>query len=101
MPWAIFSFLGGRAGLGAGLLILYALIFAVRQFAEPKIVGSSLGMHPVWSLVLIVAGLRFFGVGGMIALPIFGACLLPALKGEPDEKKERSGPLRKEKAGSG
>lgn len=78
VPWAVFSFLGGRAAFGAGLLALYGVISVVRQFAEPKIVGSSLGLHPVLSLVLLITGLRFFGIGGMIALPILGSCLLPA-----------------------
>ncbi len=99
IPWAAISFLGGRTGFGAGLLVLYAVIFAVRQFAEPKILGSSLGLHPVLSLILLVTGLRFFGVGGMLALPLLGACLLPALS-KKGEKKERPGPPSEGKTGS-
>ena len=77
VPWAIFSFVTGAAKTGAGLLILYAAIFVIRQFAEPKIVGDQLGMHPVLSLVLLVAGLKFFGVWGLIFFPMIGACLTP------------------------
>lgn len=75
IPWLIFAFLTGNTALGIGLLILYLVIFAVRQIAEPKIVGSSIGLHPVLSLILVITGLRFFGFVGMILLPLVGTCL--------------------------
>ena len=84
LPWAVFSLIAGQTGKGAGLLILYAVIFVIRQFAEPKIVGDQLGMHPVFSLILLVAGLKFFGVWGLIFFPMAGACVLPLIKKEPE-----------------
>ena len=70
VPWSVFAFLLGNAGLGAGLLVLHVVILTVRQFAEPKIVGSSIGLHPLLSLLLVMIGLRFFGFCGMIFLPL-------------------------------
>jgi len=51
------------------------VIFVVRQIAEPKILGTSIGLHPVLSLILVLIGLRFFGFCGMILLPLIGTCL--------------------------
>ncbi len=75
IPWAAFSFLSGKSALGIGLLVLYLLILIVRQIAEPKIVGTSLGLHPVISLILVIAGLSLFGFMGMILLPLFCTCI--------------------------
>lgn len=73
VPWAIFSFLSSDTPLGVGLLILYAVTLVVRQFIEPKIVGSTLGIHPLATLASVYLGLRFLGfigifVGPMVAL---------------------------------
>lgn len=69
VPWAILMFLTGNQFMGVGLLALWAIISVVRQFAEPKIVGKSLGISPVLTLLATYAGLRLFGVLGMIGAP--------------------------------
>ena len=69
VPWAILMFLTGDQFLGVGILALWAIISVVRQFAEPKIVGKSLGISPVLTLLATYAGLRLFGVPGMIGAP--------------------------------
>jgi len=70
VPWGIFSLLTGNFRLGFGLLILYAVITVVRQIAEPKIVGQSLGIHPILTLVAMYGGLRLAGVWGMLLFPL-------------------------------
>lgn len=69
LPWAGLCFLGGKPGFGAGLLALYAVVWAVRQVCEPRLVGRQLGLHPLASLFFMYAGLRLFGVAGMLVLP--------------------------------
>jgi len=76
VPFGIFSFLTGDLFRGAGLLILFGVMTLVRQFAEPRIVGGSLGLHPLVTLIAVFAGLRLFGVAGMLFAPV----LLYALK---------------------
>ena len=76
VPWAILSFLSGNIPLGGGLLILYGVYFFLRQILEPKIIGNSIGLHPVLSLFLVLTGLYLFGFLGMILTPLIGACLL-------------------------
>ena len=47
----------------------------IRQLAEPKIVGGSLGIHPLITLFAIYAGFKLFGFFGMIIGPIFAVVI--------------------------
>ena len=73
IPWAVVSLLLGEVRLGIGLLVLYAVSSVVRQVLEPKLIGEGLGLHPLLSLVTMYAGLRLFGVWGMILAPLVTA----------------------------
>ncbi len=86
VPWSLILFLTGKTGMGIGILALYLIILVVRQLAEPKIVGSSIGLHPLISLLLVIIGLRFFGFCGMVLFPLCASCLIEIKKDEP--KKE-------------
>ncbi len=70
IPWAILQLLLGHHSFGIGLLILYGVLTIVRQIAEPHVVGESLGIHPLASLLCMVLGLQLFGVVGMLLGPI-------------------------------
>ncbi len=70
VPWALFSFLSGDAGTGTGLLILYAVILILRQLLEPKIVGESLGLHPLAALASVYLGIVLLGIGGIFVGPV-------------------------------
>lgn len=69
LPWAAVCLFGGNTGLGIGLLVLYAVIWVVRQMCEPRLIGKQLGLHPLVSLFFVYAGLRLFGLLGMLVLP--------------------------------
>ena len=69
VPWSIFELLMGNTGVGVGLIILLAVHELVRQFAEPKIVGKSLGLHPLLTLVAMYVGFEVFGILGMFLAP--------------------------------
>ncbi len=73
IPWAVISLLLGEVKLGIGLLILYAVSSIIRQILEPKLIGEGLGLHPLLSLIAMYAGLRLFGVWGMILAPLVTA----------------------------
>lgn len=70
IPWAVILFLTGKGTVAVGLLVLLALMYAVRQFIEPKIVGNCAGVHPLLALVSVYAGFKLAGVGGMIVGPV-------------------------------
>lgn len=55
--------------LGALLLMIYQQIDG--NFVQPKIVGESIGLAPVWIFIAILVGGNYFGAYGMIlAVPI-------------------------------
>jgi sporulation integral membrane protein YtvI len=68
-PWGVVSLLLGHTRTGVSLLVLYAVITVVRYIVEPKIVGSQLGLHPLVALIAMFAGLKLFGVTGLILGP--------------------------------
>ena len=70
VPWAAVSLIIGNMPLGIGLLILYLVIFCVRQFIEPKIVGDQLGLNPLLTLASMYLGFLAIGVLGLIVMPI-------------------------------
>jgi predicted PurR-regulated permease PerM len=78
------SFTGGILAIGMALaqfppdwmsVALVAFVFAAGQFIEgnilaPKLVGDSVGLHPVWIMFALLAGGSLFGfVGVLIAVP--------------------------------
>ena len=70
IPWAIISLIMGKWVLGFGLLILYIVITVIRNIIEPKIVGHQVGLHPVVTLLSMLAGLQVLGILGLFGFPI-------------------------------
>ncbi len=70
IPWAIFSLFTQNYYLAIGLVVLYVVVLAVRNFAEPKILGDQLGLNPLVTLISIYLGYLLMGVLGMIVLPV-------------------------------
>lgn len=87
IPWAIVSLALGYTGLGIQLFVIYAIVTVVRNYVEPKIVGTQLGLHPIISLASMFIGLRLFGFWGMFCLPVGISFLWKQRKGEqsPEE----------------
>ena len=65
VPLAIIHFIFGKPVMGIGILVLYVLVFVIRQIIEPKILSASLGLHPVAVLAAIFIGLKANGISGM------------------------------------
>lgn len=69
IPWAVVAMLMADTPLGIGLLILFGVITVIREVIEPKLIGSSIGMHPLLTLIAMYAGYRLFGLWGILLLP--------------------------------
>lgn len=69
VPWAVFAFLQGEGLRGAGFLLLYLITSLVRQFLEPKLVGQTLGIYPIFVLLAIYMGLYLYGTLGFLLGP--------------------------------
>ena len=70
IPWAAVEFILGNTAKGAGLAVLYLIITAVRNFAEPKIIGKQMGIKPLFTLLAMFVGIKLFGIAGIFILPI-------------------------------
>lgn len=69
IPWGIFTLIFGSTAKGIALIVTYFVITVVRELIEPKIVGKTMGLHPLLTLVSMYAGLKFFGIVGLVLLP--------------------------------
>ncbi len=70
IPWAVVSVILGSYPQAIGLIIIYVIITVIRQYIEPKIVGTSLGVHPIVTLAGLYFGLKLFGFMGMFIVPL-------------------------------
>lgn len=70
IPWAIISLIIGNLGQAIGLVVIYGVITIIRQYIEPKVVGDTLGVHPIITLAGLYFGLKLFGFLGMFIVPI-------------------------------
>jgi sporulation integral membrane protein YtvI len=78
IPWILYSLIFGSKIFGIKLLVIYALVTAVRQLIEPKLIGDRIGLHPLAILFSIYLGFQAFGGLGFAIGPLL-AILLKAM----------------------
>jgi sporulation integral membrane protein YtvI len=70
-PWAIYDVLSGQYIRAIGLVVIYLVCQVVKQLLQPKMVGDSIGLNPLATLLFMFIGYRLYGVFGMIiGIPI-------------------------------
>ena len=67
IPWAALKVLSGNYKFAVGLIIIYLVSQLVRQVIQPKIVGDTIGLNPLSTMVFMYIGYK---VGGIIAMII-------------------------------
>ena len=82
LPWAGISFIMGNPSRALWLIAIWAVSVIIRQLLEPKVMGSHLNIHPMISLLATYLGYRFFGVGGLVFLPIISSVVVTMLKNQ-------------------
>lgn len=75
IPWGIFALATGNKFLGIGLILLFVVNTVVRQLTEPRIVGKSLNLHPLITLMTIYIGYALFGFIGLFILPVIAVSI--------------------------
>ena len=70
IPWAIISACNGNLTLGICLIVLLAIMGAIRQLIEPRVVSGQIGIHPIFTLIAMYTGFKFIGIIGMLIGPI-------------------------------
>lgn len=72
MPWALYNLFAGNLKSAVWLVILYLICLLARQLLQPKIIGDSVGLHPLSTLVLIYVGFKLDGIKGFFIAMILG-----------------------------
>ena len=71
IPWSIFKIISGEYVFAVGLIIIWAVGQLVRQMIQPKVIGDSMGLAPIPTLILLYLGYKTAGFVGMIvAVPL-------------------------------
>ncbi|PXV89096.1 sporulation integral membrane protein YtvI [Lachnotalea glycerini] len=71
IPWGIIKLLSADYKMAIGLFVIYGVSQLVRQLIQPKIVGDTIGLNPLLTLVFMYIGYKVKGVLGMIiAVPV-------------------------------
>lgn len=69
-PWALFLLLTGQVATGTNIAILAVILLIIRRTVEPKVMGSHIGLSPLFTLVAMYLGLKIFGLIGFIVGPL-------------------------------
>ncbi len=95
VPWSLYEIIFADRAVGIGLIILLVLHEVIRQFAEPKIIGENLGVHPIVTLAVLYIGYSLFGFVGLLLVPIATVLIDVSLgKENPPDIKRSTTPER-------
>lgn len=70
VPWTLIELFNGNIPDAIGLAVLYIVITIIRQVLEPRVVGESIGLYPMVTLMAMFLGVKYFGAIGLLGLPI-------------------------------
>ncbi|MDQ0161088.1 sporulation integral membrane protein YtvI [Bacillus alveayuensis] len=70
VPWIIYLAFSGDLPLAISIGILYIVVLLQRQFMEPKVLSSSIGLDPLATLISLFVGFKLIGFLGLIIGPI-------------------------------
>lgn len=69
-PMAVFLMFRGNYRLAAGYLVLFLVTYFTREFLEPRLIGSKLGVYPIVMVAVVYAGLYLYGPSGVLLGPV-------------------------------
>lgn len=70
-PWALVKIVQGDYLTALWIMVIWAVSQLVRQLIQPKLVGDSVGLKPIPTLIFLYVGFRMGGAIGMIiAVPV-------------------------------
>lgn len=70
VPWIIYLFVVGNTGLAFSLLVIYGIASGARSLFEAKVVGDSVGLHPLLTMIAMYSGVLLWGVKGIVLGPV-------------------------------
>lgn len=70
VPLSVYELFQRDYKLAAGYLFLFLVTYVTREFLEPKLIGSKLGVYPFVMVVVVYAGLYLYGPAGVVLGPV-------------------------------
>lgn len=70
VPLGILQVFSGALGKAVVCAVLYVACIFLREMMEPKLIGRKIGVSPIAVLIALYAGIRLFGVWGIIKGPL-------------------------------
>lgn len=92
IPWMIIRVITSEIPLAAGLGVIFIINVVVRQLAEPYIIGKSLGIRPIFSVIIFLTAWVIAGPLGIVAatfLVLILKSLLEVADVQTDARKEK------------
>ena len=65
-PWVVLKIISGDYLYAVFLIIIYLVCLLLKQLLQPKIMGDSVGLSPLYALFFMFVGYRINGILGMI-----------------------------------
>lgn len=84
LPWSLISLLQSDPARAIGLVSIYIAVSLIRSALEPRLVGRHLGLDPLVTLMVLYAGYKLWGIGGMILAPLLTVIVIQII---PDRKR--------------
>ncbi len=81
IPLGIWQLLNGWYVQTVVCFILYGVCVIMREFLEPKLIGKKVGIYPIAILLSVYAGVKLFGLGGILKGPLGLVMIYQGLNG--------------------
>lgn len=69
VPWGLVAIILGNTAMGIQLMVLALVLLILRRIIEPKVLGDSIGLNALPTVLSMYFGFVFFGVMGLILGP--------------------------------
>ena len=77
VPATIYLFLAGETAGAVGFLLYNILLVStVDNFIKPQLISAKINIHPLFALLTIFGGIKFFGILGVIYGPLIASIFL-------------------------
>lgn len=70
VPLSLMQIFQGRYALAVVCIVLYVACIFLRELLEPRLIGKRIGVTPIAILISLYAGIRLFGIWGIIKGPL-------------------------------
>lgn len=70
IPMSLYMFIAGEAWQGVAIVLLLIIMLTARRFFEPLILGGAMRLHPLLTILSMIIGITFYGLGGILLGPM-------------------------------